>query len=143
MKILERYKCFLNLIDEEDEKRALSYNEDKDTPFEIRIEISKNQVKKFIKYYNLTCLLEYLEDAVMLTQKGTPDYKQYHRDYCRVVEVLEREKRLFYEKMSKAFAEHTVSIFDFEDEGIGYSECDLMTQWAEEIENQIKYGKGK
>jgi hypothetical protein len=138
MKILERYKDFLNLIDEEDEKRALDYDEKTDSPFEIRIEISKDQVKKFIKYYNLTCLLEYLEDAVMLTKKGTADYKQYHRDYCRVVEVLEREKRLFYEKMSKAFAEHKVSIFDFEDEGIGESGCDLMTQWADDIETQIR-----
>jgi hypothetical protein len=138
MKILERYKKFINIIDREYEQRILDYNEDEDTPFEIRIELSKSDVKTFIKYYNLTCLYEYLEDAVMLTPKGTPAYKQYHRDYCRVIEVLEREKRLFYEKMSKAFAEHTVSIYDCEDEGIGYSECDLMTQWADEVENQIR-----
>lgn len=138
MKILERYKNFLRIIDKEDEKRALDYDEKTDSPFEIRIELSKDEVKKFIKYYNLTCVLEYLDDAMMLTKEGTPDYKQYYKDYYRVKEVLEREKRLFYEKMSKAFAKHKVSIFDFEDDCVGYADCDLMTMWADEIKRQIK-----
>jgi hypothetical protein len=134
--LLDKYKTHLRTISKEQEKLALSYDEMDDDDFEISIPISKKMVKRFIRYYNFTCLFEYLQDGVMLT-KGK-EHDEYYKDLCKVYNTLTRLKNNFYNEMSIKFEKHNIALFDWEDENVGESECDLMTLWANSIKTQVK-----
>lgn len=133
--LLDKYKKHLRTISKEQEKLALSYDED-DEDFEIRIPITKKMVKRFIKYYNLSCLYEYLDDGVTFTS-DVKKHDEYYKELCKVYVAMQRLKDNFYKEMYRNFLNHTVALFDFEDEGIGESECDLMTSWADDIQTQV------
>ena len=133
--LLDKYKKHLRTISKEQEKLALSYDED-DEDFEIRIPMTKKMVKRFIKYYNLSCLYEYLDDGVTFTS-DVKKHDEYYKELCKVYAAMQRLKDNFYKEMHRNFLNHTVALFDFEDEGIGESECDLMTSWADDIQTQI------
>lgn len=133
--LLDKYKKHLRTISKEQEKLALSYDED-DEDFEIRIPMTKKMVKRFIKYYNLSCLYEYLDDGVTFTS-DVKKHDEYYKELCKVYVAMQRLKDNFYKEMHRNFLNHTVALFDFEDEGIGESECDLMTSWADDIQTQI------
>lgn len=137
--LIEKYGKHLRLISKEKEDIALSYDETEESPFTISIELTKDMVKDFIKYYNLTCLYEYLSDGVMFTKNykdKREEYKEYDRDLDVVLTELERIKNNFYKQMAQNFKNHTVAICDFEDENVGEYENDLMTRWADNIETQ-------
>lgn len=134
--LLDKYKKFLTPITKEQEKLALSYDEMDGDDFEIRIPITKKMVRRFIKYYNLSCLYEYLNDGVTFT-KGK-EHDEYHKELCKVYVAMQRLKDNFYKEMYRNFLNHNVALFDFEDESLGESETDLMTMWANDIETQIK-----
>lgn len=140
--LLDEYKNYIRPITKEEENKALSASEDEYENFTISIELTKEEVKKFIKYYNLTCLFEYLEDGVMIT-KHYPDKAQEYETYCKhfhkVISALDRMKNDFYNLMARKFNNHTVALYDFEDEAVGVADCDLMTRWAEDIDTQIKH----
>ena len=133
--LLDKYKKHLRTISKEQEKLALSYDED-DEDFEIRIPMTKKMVKRFIKYYNLSCLYEYLDDGVTFTS-DVKKHDEYYKELCKVYVAMQRLKDNFYKEMHRNFLNHTVALFDFEDEGIGESECDLMTSWADDVQTQI------
>lgn len=133
--LLDKYKKFLKPITKEQEKLVLSYDEMDGNNFEIRIPMTKKMVKRFIKYYNLSCLYEYLDDGVTLT-KGK-EHDEYRKELCKVYVAMQRLKDNFYKEMYRNFLNHNVALFDFEDEGIGESDCDLMTSWADDIQTQI------
>lgn len=133
--LLDKYKKHLRTISKEQEKLALSYDED-DEEFEIRIPMTKKMVKRFIKYYNLSCLYEYLDDGVTF-ETDVKKHDEYYKELCKVYVAMQRLKDNFYKEMYHNFLNHTVALFDFEDEGIGESECDLMTSWADDIQTQV------
>ena len=134
--LLDKYQRFLTLITKEQEQLALSRDETKGDDFEIRIPITKKMVKRFIKYYNLSCLYEYLDDGVTFTS-DIKKHDEYYKELCKVYVAMQRLKDNFYKEMHRNFLNHTVAPFDFEDEGIGESECDLMTSWADDIQTQV------
>ena len=134
--LLDKYKKHLRTISKEQEKLALSYDED-DEDFEIRIPMTKKMVKRFIKYYNLSCLYEYLDDGVTF-ETDVRKHDEYYKELCKVYVAMQRLKDNFYKEMYRNFLNHNVALFDFEDEGIGESECDLMTSWADDIQTQVK-----
>ena len=135
--LLDKYKKHLRIISKEQEKLALSYDEIDGDDFEISIPISKKMVKRFIKYYNLSCLYEYLDDGVTFTS-DVKKHDEYYKELCKVYVAMQRLKDNFYKEMHRNFLNHTVALFDWEDENIGESECDLMTVWANSIETQVK-----
>lgn len=130
--LLEKYKKFIRPITKKQEELALK---DDESSFTIEIALSKPMVKTFIRYYNLTCLYEYLDDAVMLTQGE--EKEKYYKEYCKVCNTLERLKRNFYQLMANKFENHDVAFYDFDDGDVGESECDLMTRWADDIQTQV------
>ena len=135
--LLDKYKKHLLTISKEQEKLALSYDDDDDSPFTITIELTKSMVKRFIRYYNLTCLYEYLDDKVTFTS-DVEKYDEYYKQLCKVHNTLTRLKDNFYREMSDRFIDHTVALFDFEDDDVGECESDLMTMWAESVDTQIQ-----
>lgn len=130
--LLEKYEKFMRLITKEQEELALK---DDESSFTIEIELSKSMVKTFVRYYNLTCLYEYLDDAVMFTRGE--EKEKYYKEYCKVCNTLERLKRNFYQLMANKFENHDVTLYDDDDEGVGESEWDLMTRWADDVQTQM------
>ena len=135
--LLDKYQKFLKPITKEQEKLALSYDELDVDDFEIRIPMTKKMVKRFIKYYNLTCLYEYLDDGVTFT-RDIEKHNEYYKELCKVYVAMQRLKDNFYKEMCHNFLNHNVALFEWEDESLGESETDLMTIWADDIETQVK-----
>lgn len=135
--LLDKYKRFLRPITKEQEKLVLSYDEDDEEDFEISIPISKKMVKRFIRYYNLTCLYEYLDDGVTFT-RDVEKHNEYYKELCKVYVAMQRLKDNFYKEMYDRFINHNVALSEWADESLGESETDLMTMWANDIETQVK-----
>lgn len=133
--LLDKYQRFLTLITKEQEQLALSRDETKGDDFEIRIPITKKMVKRFIKYYNLSCLYEYLDDGVTF-RKGK-EHDEYYKELCKVYVAMQRLKDNFYKEMHRNFLNHNIALFEWEDESLGESETDLMTMWADDIQTQV------
>lgn len=134
--LFDKYQEFLKPITKEQEELALSYDEMDGDDFEIRIPISKKMLKRFIKYYNLTCLYEYLDDCVLLTEGK--EQEECDKELSKVCVAMQRLKDNFYKEMYRNFLTHNVALYDFEDDGVGESDCDLMTRWANSIQSQIR-----
>lgn len=134
--LLDKYQRFLTLITKEQEQLALSRDEMDGDDFEIRIPITKKMVKRFIKYYNLSCLYEYLDDGVTFTS-DVKKYDEYHKELCKVYVAMQRLKDNFYKEMHRNFLNHNIALFEWEDESLGESETDLMTMWADDIQTQV------
>lgn len=134
--LLDKYKKHLRTISKEQEKLALSYDEIDGDAFEIRIAMTKKMVKRFIKYYNLSCLYEYLDDGVTF-ERDVEKHNEYHKELCKVYVAMQRLKDNFYKEMYDRFIHHNVALYEWEDESLGESETDLMTMWADDIQTQV------
>lgn len=139
--LLEKYKNHLTTITKEQEKVVVNCDDFDFEPINITLELTKKMTKLFIKYYNLVCLYEYLDDSVMLTEHY-PEQEEKHKKYCKELKQVRSElshlKNKFYTIMANGFLNHNVTEHKFADEGLGYSDVDLMTLWAEEVQNQIE-----
>lgn len=134
--LFDKYQKFLNPITKEQEKLVLTRDELDGDDFEIRIPMTKKMLKRFIKYYNLSCLYEYLDDSVTFAS-DVKKHDEYYKELCKVFVAMRRLKDNFYKEMCHNFLNHNIALFDFEDEGIGESDCDLMTSWADDIQTQV------
>lgn len=133
--LFEKYQRFLRPITKEQEKLALSRDEMDCDDFEISIPMTKKMVKRFIRYYNLTCLYEYVDDGATFTRGE--EREEYRKDLQKVWNAMARLKDNFYKEMYDRFIHHNVALYDFEDESLGECECDLMTLWADSIQTQV------
>lgn len=133
--LFEKYQRFLRPITKEQEKLALGRDEDDYEDFEISIPMTKKMVKRFIRYYNLTCLYEHIDDGATFTRGE--EREEYCKDLQKVWNAMARLKDNFYKEMHRNFLNHNVALYEWDDESLGESECDLMTLWADSIQTQV------